>query len=188
MLKFSRLIVVVGLVAAGCASQGYGLIDTAVMPQGVFTGTDVDRDALFEASQALGLNATRPATVQGLARGIADVDYIAGAYNTHARWIGLDGSAQQGVLIARRELREKLGIAQSTPSQLVVDALIAVSRADTAPAMQVALSNPVFSLGPQETESRLRNLPSLFSTPYAIARLNKAVAEPTGENCAQRFC
>ena len=188
MFKFSRAALLVGLLATACAGQRAGLVDTAVMPQGTFAGTDVDRDALYEASQALGLDAPRPATIQDLARGMADVDYIAGAYNTHARWIGIDGSAQEGMLIARREVRDSIGIPQATSSQAVVNALIAVSRADTAPAMQVALANPVFTLGPQETEARLRNLPPLFSTPYAIARLNRAVMEPNGDSCSQRFC
>lgn len=188
MLKFHHAVLLVGLLAAGCAGQRAGSVDTAVMPQGVFSGTDVDREALNAASQTLGLDAPRPATIQGLALGMASVDYVAGAYNTHARWLGIDGAAQEGALIARREVRDAIGVQRSTPSQLVVNALVAVSRSDTAPAMQTALANPVFTLGPQETEARLRNLPPLFSTPYAIARLNKAVMEPNGDSCSQRFC
>lgn len=182
----NHAILLAGLLAAGCAS--FAPVDTAVMPQGSFTSSDVDRDTLYEASQSLGLNATRPATVQGLARGMASVDYIAGAYNTHARWIGLDGSAQQGILIARREMRDAMGIPQSAPSQSVVNGLMAVSRADSEPSIQLALADPVFALGPQETEARLRNLPPLYNTTYAIARLNRAVAEPRGGSCNSRFC
>lgn len=184
-MKFSQVVVMVGFLATGCAGQR---VDSAVMPQGVYTGSDVDREALDEATQSLGLNATRPVTVQALARSIADVDYIAGAYNTHARWLGIDGTAQQGVLIARNELRDAIGISQLASSQSVVNALIAVSRADTESAMQVALANPVFALGANETGSRLRNLPPLFNTPYAIARLNRASRDPSGESCSRFFC
>lgn len=186
MPKFHNAVLLAGLLAAGCANRVS--VDTAVMPQGSFVSSDVDTDALYEASQSFGLNATRPTTVQGVARGLADVDYVAGAFNTHARWIGLDGTAQQGMLIARREIRDAVGIPQAAPSQAVVNGLMAVSRADTAPSMQVALANPVFALGPQETEARLRNLPPLSNTSYAIARLNRAVSEPPGGSCNSRFC
>jgi hypothetical protein len=136
----------------------------------------------------LGLNATRPPTVQGLARGLAQLDYVAGAFNTHARWIGIDGTAQTGILIARAEMRDAIGIPRSAPSQAVVEALLAVSRAGDAASMRQALTNPVFALGPAETEARLRNLPPLFQTPYAIARLNRAISTPRGSSCNNFYC
>lgn len=185
MPRFYYAIVLAGLLATGCANTVTA--DTAVMPPGTFASTDADREALYEASQSFGLNATPPTTIQGVARGLADIDYVAGAYNTHARWIGIDGSAQQGMLIARREVRDAVGISQSASSQTVVDALLAVGRAETAPALQQALANSVFSLGPQQTEARLRNLPKFSNTPYAIARLNRASSSPSG-SCNNFFC
>lgn len=186
MPKFHKAFLLAALLAAGCAN--IAAVDTAVMPQGSFVSSDVDTDALYEASQSFGLNAIRPTTIQGVARGLADVDYIAGAFNTRARWIGLDGTAQQGMLIARREVRDAIGISQAAPSQAVVNGLMAVSRADSAPSMQVAFADPVFALGPQRTEVRLRNLPPLSNTAYAIAGLNRAVSEPRGGSCNSRFC
>eukprot|EP01037_Dinobryon_pediforme_P005530 gene5530-5584_t len=187
MAKLKHVILLAGFLAAGCA--GAARVDTAVMPQGSFPASaDVDRDALYEASQSVGLNATPPATLQGLARALADVEYVSGAYNTHARWIGIDGAATEGMLIARREVRDALAIPQNAPSQAVVNALTAVSRADTAPALQSALADPIFTLGPQATQARLQAFPSLYSTPYSIARLNRAIAEPRGESCQRIGC
>jgi GH24 family phage-related lysozyme (muramidase) len=187
MAKLHSASVLMGLLAAGCA--GSLRVDSAVMPQGSFVATsDVDIDALYEASQALGVNSTRPPTVQGLARALADLEYVSGAFNTRARWIGIDGEATAGMLVARRETRNALGIPQDAPSQSVVNGLMAASRADSAQTMQAALADPIFTLGPQATEERLRNFPSLFSTPYAIARLNRAISEPRGGSCQRIGC
>ncbi len=184
-MKIFRILILSGLLTAGCAS--FARVDTATMPPGTFAAVDVDLAALAEASQILGLNAPPPTSVQMLARGMADVEYVSGAFNTHARWIGMNGLAQADIMIARREMRDAIGISQQTSSQAVVDALLAVSRADTAPAMRAAFSNPVFSLGAAETQARMQAPPKLFTTPYAIARMNRASNDPEG-TCSQFYC
>jgi hypothetical protein len=80
-----------------------------------------------------------------------------------------------------------MGIPQATPSQLVVNGLLEVSRADTPQTMQASLANPIFTLGPQATLARLEHTPPLFNTPYAIARLNRASSEPMN-GCSRLFC
>ena len=184
-MKIARSWVLLGLLAAGCANSLR--VDTATMPPGTFTFSDVDTAALSEATQSLGEGATVPTSVPALARALADVEYISGAFSTHARWLGTDASAQEQLLIARREIRHTLGISQQAPSQAVVDGLLAVSRAGTPAALQAALADPVFSAGPQATEAVLEHFPPLFSTPPAIAAINRAKDNQNGE-CSFLYC
>lgn len=172
------------LLAAGCAGAR---VDTAEMPAGEFTFSDVDQAALYEASHAFGTGGTVPATVHDRARALADVEYVSGAYNTHARWIGIDGLAQADLLIARREMRASLGIPAQARSQAVVNGLLAISHATDAASLQAAAGNPVFPEGPQSTIAALQNLPSYFTMPYALARANIAIQEKDG-TCNRLFC
>lgn len=156
------------------------------MPPGTFQSTDTDIAALVEANLAFGGTVAKPSTPQAYARVFADVDYVAGAYNTHTRWLGIDGAAQEGGLIARHELRSYMGIADTTPSQAVVDTLLTVSRAPNNGALLAALSSPVFGQRPEVTLAKLQNVPDFFSTPNELKRLNRA----SGENktgCGNNF-
>lgn len=172
-MQLTRGLLLFGLATAGCASAGR--VDTATLPPGLFSSTDVDEAALYEASMTVGLGGTRPTTVQNWARALAEVDYIAGAFNTRTRWIGLDALAQEDLLIARQEVRDVIGIPRDTPSQQVVDALLAASRTTDQAQLQSAFSSGIFTLGSSGTIARLQNMPAFFTTPYAIARTNKAV-------------
>lgn len=148
---------------------------SATMPPGLFESADVDTAALYEANLALGGTVSKPSTPQRYARVFADVEYISGAFNSHARWIGTQGNALVEIMIARREVRGVIGISNQTPTQAVVDALLAVSQAADGAPLLAALANPVFTLGPDATLQRLQNVPDLFSTPAALKYLNRSL-------------
>lgn len=177
-------LLVTSMAVSGCAGLR---VDASTMPAGYFTSSDVDTAALYEAGLALGGNAPKPTTPQGYARAFADVEYVSGAFNTHARWIGMQGNALVEAMIARREVRGVVGISDQASSQAVLDALLAVSKAPDGAPMMAALSNPVFTLGAQATLQRLQNVPPLFSTPSALAYLNRA-AYDSETGCDRLLC
>jgi len=172
-MKLHHFAMALALSLASCA--GYGRVDSAVMPPGLFPAGDEDQSALREALLTLGASGTLPAEVQGRARSYADVEFVSGVFNTSPRWMGLDGTAQIQILMARREVRDHLGIAEQAKSQAVVDALIAVSATTDNTAMMTALSNPIFSLGPQATLAKLQEAPNFRTLPYALANVNHAI-------------
>jgi hypothetical protein len=172
-MKLRHFAVAIALLLASCASTAR--VDSAVMPPGLFPAGDEDQSALREALLTLGASGTLPATVQGRARSFADVEFVSGVFNTSARWIGLDGTAQIQILMARREVRDHLGLPEQAKSQAVVDGLIAVSTTTDQPALMTALANPIFTLGPQATLARLQETPHFLTLPYALANVNHGI-------------
>ncbi len=183
-MKIAHFVLLTGLLCSGCASAR---VDSSTMPPGEFQSTDTDEAALYEAGLALSGLGISPTTPQTYAKVYADVEYLAGAYNTHARWLGIDGSAQEQIIIARNEVRDYVGISQQARSQDVLNALLLVSNSPDGEPIQKALSNPIFTLGPQVTLQRLVAKPDFFTTPAALAHLNRAKSEPYG-GCSRIFC
>jgi hypothetical protein len=131
-----------------------------------FYGTLVDSDtgAINEAAWALGSpDRTRGNPVEALRAAVA-VEYLAGALNTEPRWEAMSPITKMQMLHARTEMRRVLGIRPEVPSQVVVNAEIAVmvdlERNNPAAAEQV-LSGPIFTLPPQQTLQVLNNLPTV---------------------------
>jgi hypothetical protein len=170
----------------GSACTPTPLPDTAVMPRSV-AGTPFmsDEGAIQLAAYALGSpSRTRDNPVQG-ARAIAAIDYLAGALYSNPRWDRMSATPKQLMLQGRVEVRQVVGIPPAARSQEVVDLLLAASNALAAQntaAARAALSNPAFTLGPQATEARLANLPSLPQANRAAQRANTEVY-PRGRNC-----
>ena len=177
-MKRRDFTIAITLLLASCGD--FGRVDTAVMPPGLFPAGDEDQSALREALLTLGVSGKLPATVQGRARSFADVEFVSGVFNTGARWIGLDGTAQIRILMARREVREHLGIAEQTKSQAVVDGLLAVSATTDQAALMTALANPIFTLGPQATLERLQETPHFQTVPYALSNVSHSIGRLQG--------
>ena len=186
-MKLTGPVLLVALLTTGCAALNATRVDASVYPPGVFQLADTDEAVLSEASHLVGLRAARPTTPAQWALGMADVEYVSGAFNTHARWLGIDALAQEQLLMARDEERQALGIPRAAPSQAVLDALLAVSHAGDASALQTALSNPVFTAGPQATLAHLNNMPTFSTMPYALADTNIAINRQNGR-CYRIFC
>jgi hypothetical protein len=109
------------------------------------------------------------------ARAIAAVDYLAGDLSSNPRWIAMNPLHKQMMLQARVEERQALGIAPQASSQQVVDSLLAFGAAmqlGNGPEAELSLRSPVFTLPPEETFSRLRNLPPLPEANVATQRVN----------------
>jgi len=171
-MKIRDVCIVLALATSACASTR---VDTASMPQGVFPAGDEDQSALREALLTVGASGRLPATPQGRAKSYADVEFVSGVFNTSSRWDDLDGLGQAQIMIGRREVRDYLGISQQAPSQAVVDALMAVSTAPNDAALTLALGNPVFTLGAQQTLVKLQDTPHLTNLPFALAHLSQDI-------------
>ena len=110
------------------------------------------------------------------ARAVAQLEYLASEIPGGARWRGFDPTVGLALQGARQEARAALGIAPEAPTQAVVDALFATSRALGAgdgAAAQRLLAPPAFPNGPQ-TLQRLSSLPPL---PAANRATSRAAAE-----------
>jgi hypothetical protein len=144
--------------------------DVASIPPGTFgPGPDQDNNARIEASRAFDSVAPPAMSTEQSAHAMAAVEYLGGELNTPGRWSYLSGIAQAQMLQAREEVRSHLGVAPGARSQQIVDALLAVSRADNPNTEMAALSSPIFTLGPQATLDRLQH-PHLPRTERALGQ------------------
>ena len=185
-MRLTHGLVLLALAASGCAQSGP--VDTATLPAGTYTDTDVDGAALYEANQAFGLGGHLPASPQQAAHAYAALDYVAGAVNTHSPYVQINGAAQAQILMARTEARKALGIDPAARSQAVVNALLAVSAAPDAAALRTTLSNTIFTLGPDATLQRLQSPLGLYTTPYAIAAVYRGQHELEHSGCNSFVC
>jgi len=74
----------------------------------------------------------------------------------------MDSSIPLHMAAARDELRQTLGIRTGTPSQLVVNTLLALNldlQTGNQPAAITVLGGPIFTLPPEQTLHILSNLP-----------------------------
>jgi hypothetical protein len=90
------------------------------------------------------------------------MDYIAGQLYTGPRWSNISAETQDELLQGRQEVRDALGVVPGTPSQVVVDRLLAAANAlmagDQAGAAR-ELGPPAFSASGEQVLARLANLP-----------------------------
>ena len=106
---------------------------------------------------------------------MASIDYLAGALYENPHWTGLSALDKVNMLQGRQEIRRVLAVAPGTPSQVVVNNLIAAAYAFDAgdPAAQrLALPANVFTLGPDQTIALLAHLPELPAANVAAQRTN----------------
>lgn len=172
------------LCAAGCAQPLH--VDTSTLPPGTYADSAVDDDALYEANHAFGIGGHLPTKPQEAAHAFAALDYAAGIVTIDQPYVQINGAALAQMQLARQEGRAALGIQQGTPSQLVVNALLAVSHAPDSDLKSV-LSNPIFTLGPDATLARLTHPPEMFQAAYAIPAVYRGVNE-LSRSCNNIFC
>lgn len=170
------------LAATACGTQTN--YDVAIMPR-TASGTPVmsDQGAIGLSSYALGNRSSIENHPAEAARAVASIDYLAGALYENPHWDGIPATHKINMLQGRQEVRRVLGIAPGTPSQVVVNSLIAAAQAFDAhdPAAQrAALPSSVFTLGPDQTIALLTNLPELPAANVAAQRVNN----DTTFNCA----
>ncbi len=174
MSSARTLTLLAALVAAGCGAQT--TYDVAIMPR-TPAGTPVmsDQGAVGLSSYALGNRASLRSQPGEAARAVAAIDYLAGALYENPHWTGIPAVHKINMEQGRQEVRGVLGVAPGTPSQIVVNDLIAAAQAFDAgdlAAARAALPPSVFTLGPDQTVALLSNLPPLPAANVAAQRVN----------------
>lgn len=163
----TRLAVLVSALLCGsvAACAVTPLPDTARIPFGAFGSLeDPETTAINLSSWALALPSRTRNDPGDAARAIASVDFLAGDLFANPRFQDISPIYKQQMLDARGEVRQVLGVVPATPSQLVVDRLLAAGNAFAAgnpAAALAALDTPAFSYGPERTLAVLNDLPRL---------------------------
>ena len=172
-MKSAVLFLMAGLALAGCALPPPP--STARLPPGAF-GSNADNDimAINTASWAFSDPARTHGNLINATRAVLAIEYLAGELWTNPRWDYMSPLTKQFMLQARQEVRAALGIAPDAPSQLVANALLALTASPTPATAAQVIRPPVFTLSPDETIMRLENLPYL---PIA----NKAAHRAAGQ-------
>ena len=184
-MRCRPLIVLAGLVVAGCASIAPPP-DTARLPPSAYgLFADNDLGAINLAQWAFADPARTRDDPIDAARAAAAVDYLAGQLSSSPRWVAMSPITKSQMLQAREEVRQALGVAPGAPSQWVVDGLLGAANALAAgdrPAALAALSAPVFIWPPDQTLARLSDMPFL---PVANVATQRAAQQrfPESLNC-----
>ncbi|GGJ40631.1 hypothetical protein [Neoroseomonas lacus] len=164
----------VGLALAACAPDaGSGAVSGSVAPLSASSVTeDPIRSAIIDASAFF----THPRANQpaAAANAIADIEYLADAMPTNPRYQAAPGVSLTSLQLARQEGRTALGIAPNAPNGQVAaglrDAAVALNAGDRA-AAEAALPQDIFTLGPDQTISRLSQPPRVRNAVQAFAGL-----------------
>jgi hypothetical protein len=163
-MKLGLIVSLVCLAANTC--QLAPVPTTGYLPPDAFSTTAVGQDTTLAAVQEAAYAFAYPGRMQGrpaeMALAVASLDAMAGQFSTSGRWYGMSWIPQQEMLDARTEVRGILGIPDSAPSQLVIDRLMAASRAlnnGDQKAALAALSGPAFTKPPEQTLAILAHFP-----------------------------
>jgi hypothetical protein len=156
------VLVLTGLVVSGLAACGpvKPSHEPDTLAYGAFgTNGDEDVQALDIATFNLSRAIHRPMKA---AEAMAALEFIAQEFKSNPRWVALDPLTRKEIENARRTVRSELGISPTAPSQNVVNTMLALSTAlqtkDQAQIQQL-LSNPIFTLPPDQVLQRLANVP-----------------------------
>lgn len=150
-----------------------------VLPPGVFgVYEDNDVGALNQSSWAFAEPQRTHDDPIDAARAVIAVEYLADELPSNPRWVGMDVTSTLGMVRARKDTRQVLGIVQDAPPRLVVDALLrvtaALSAGDQAETLRV-LGSPVFTRPPSQTLQILSNLPYIQSANIATLQAANGV-------------
>jgi hypothetical protein len=156
-------------------------VDTAVMPP--VSGLMDPTNAIQYANWAVSSPARTRNDPASAARAVAALDYAAGAINTSPTLQFVPLVIDSQMLDARVAVRRVLGIPPTTPSQAVVNGMVAASLAlgsgDPTQAL-AALDTPIFTLGPEQTLAVLTNMPLVRQANIATSQAERAINRPNG--------
>lgn len=159
--------------------------NTPYLPPGVYgVYEDNDTGAINQSAWAFGSAANTRGNPIDAAKAVVALEYLSGELRENPRWIGMDQSIKLRMGLARDQLRDILGIRPGTPSQLVVNTLLALSlnlQTGNGPAAGQVLASPIFTRPPQQTFQILSNLPYVQEANLATARAEQQ-SFPTGDN------
>jgi hypothetical protein len=160
------------LAAAGCTELRQA--PPAAAPMDLVRGvSDPGRAAIAAAATAF---ADRAAGLAGqpeaAARAAAQLEFATEALGRDPRFAPIPDGIRREMLLARTELRDALGVAESAPPGQVVDALLAAARAlraGNAARAAAALPAPTFRPGGERSVARLGELGPLPQAANATA-------------------
>ncbi|HUC18689.1 MAG TPA: hypothetical protein VMA37_13485 [Acetobacteraceae bacterium] len=176
------LLLMAALMLAGCAYVTPPP-STARLPPGAFGGND-DNDimAINLAVWAFSNPAhTRNNPVDAV-RAVLAIEYLGGQLWS-PRWSFMSQLTKLQMVQAREEVRATLGIAQDAPSQVVANALFALSLNPIPPVAAQVLRGPAFTLPPDVTLARIENLPYLPMVNVASQHAGQQEYPGNGPSC-----
>lgn len=161
------------LLVAGCATLPASR-NTPYLPPGVYgVYEDNDIGAIQQSAWAFSSPANTRGNPIDAARAIIALEYLPGELKENPRWVGMDAAVKLRMGLARDELRQIVGIRPDAPSQLVVNALLALSwdlQSGNLPAAMQVLDSPLFMNPPPVTLQKLANLPYVQTANLATSR------------------
>jgi hypothetical protein len=148
---------------------------TAYLPPSVFgVYQDNDTGAINLAAWAFASSANTRGNPAEAARAVVALEYLPAELTANPRWVGMDDLVKRRLGIARDEVRGVLGIRPDAPSQLVVNAMLALfidlQSGDRAAVMQV-LASGLFTFPPEQTLQVLTDLPYVQAANLATLRV-----------------
>jgi hypothetical protein len=172
-----RAVVTLLLCATLAACAAWPPDDTARMPNTALGGPEINQDEAI----ALSAWALRdPANTRGdparAARAIAAEDWLAGQTMLTEDFGPYAPMGEPSWNLFRLQVRAAVGVAPGTPSQVVVDKMLAASKALAAGDRTAAAAQfqpPAFTLGPQGTLAALGNLPAFPDLEWAFTSLRR---------------
>jgi hypothetical protein len=173
-MRNATVFMILALALGGCATLP-PTQRTAYLPPGVFgTYEDNATGAINLAAWAFASPANTRGNPAEAARAIVAMEYLPSELTQNPRWVGMDGLVKRRLGIARDEVRGVLGIRPDAPSQLVVNAMLALfvnlQTGNRAAVMQV-LGSPLFTLPPDQTLQILSALPYMQDANLATSRV-----------------
>lgn len=161
-MRALTLLPTLAVVLAACGTMPASR-NTPYLPPGVY---GVYEDNAIGAINQSAWAFASPANTRGnpidAAKAVVALEYLSGELRENPRWFGMDSSIPRHMAAARDELRQTLGIRTGTPSQLVVNTLLALNldlQTGNQPAAITVLGGPIFTLPPEQTLHILSNLP-----------------------------
>ncbi len=165
--------------------------DTATMPLNEFGGPEMNQNAAIAmAGWALKDPATTHGNPERAARGIAAEDWLAGQDMLTPDFGDYAPVQQVSWSILRQQVRAAVGVAPGTPSQIVVNQMLAAAKALHAGDTKAAAAQfqpPAFTFGPDGTLAALGNLPPFPGWGWAFAELGRYENREMGR-CFGLFC
>jgi hypothetical protein len=162
------------LCLAACTSPLPAARTTPFLPPSVYgVYEDNDTGAINQSAWAFSSPANTKGDPVDAAKAVIALEYLSSELKENPRWIGMDSSIPLRLGQARDKLRQILGIRPDVPSQIVVNALLALSQdlqTGNQPAAMQVLASPVFTQPPQRTLQVLSNLPYVQQANLATAR------------------
>ena len=132
---------------------------------------DPVRGAALRAPATLGDTSRWAGRPVGAAEAAAELEFLANEFATNPRYAHEANPAVRHQLnVARREMRDYLGVAPSAAPELVIAGLrraAAALRAGSRAGAEAALSGPAFPYDPSTTLGRLASMPRLPRTAEA---------------------